>query len=433
MNDVMIGILGLVVLLALFMTGIELSFAMAIIGFVGFSYIRGFDSGINLLATDIFDILSNYGLTVVPLFILMGQIAFNAGIAKRLYNAADKFIGHVPGGLAMATVAGATAFKAICGSGPATAATFASVAVPEMDKFGYGRKLSTGIVASVGTLGILIPPSVALIILGILMEQSIGKLFLAGVIPGLILALFFMAVIYGWCKINPAMGPHGAKSTWEARFASLPEVLSVVVIFLLVIGGLMEGFFTPTEAGSVGTLAVLLFVLFKKDINFQGYVKSLRESLRTACMVSLLVTCSAIFGHFLTATKIPMIASDWVAGLPLNRYLIVILIALIYQIGGSFIEDFAFMMLATPIFYPAVVRLGFDPIWFAMVISINLGIGCVLPPMAINVFIVKNITKESFGVIYAGVYPFLISLVACGALLFLFPQLATWLPNLLMK
>jgi C4-dicarboxylate transporter, DctM subunit len=433
MNDVMIGILGLVILLTFFMTGIELSFAMAIIGFVGFSYVRGLDSGLNLLATDIFDILSNYGLTVVPLFILMGQIAFNAGIAKRLYNAADKFIGHVPGGLAMATVAGATAFKAICGSGPATAATFAAVAVPEMDKFGYSRKLSTGVVASVGTLGILIPPSVALIILGILMEQSIGKLFLAGVVPGLIIALFFIAVIYVWCRINPALGPHGQRSTWKERFASIPEVLSVGMIFLLVIGGLMQGFFTPTEAGSVGTLAVLLFVFFKKDIKFQGYVKSLREALRTACMVSMLVTCSAIFGHFLTATKIPMLASDWVAGLPLNRYLIIILITLIYQIGGSFIEDFAFLMLATPIFYPAVIKLGFDPIWFGMIISINLGIGCVLPPMAINVFIVKNITKESFGVIYGGVYPFLISLVACGALLFLFPQLATWLPNLLMK
>jgi C4-dicarboxylate transporter, DctM subunit len=433
MNDITIGLVGLAVLLALFLTGIELSFAMAIVGFVGFSCVRGLDSGLDLLATDIFDMLSNYGLTVVPLFILMGQIAFNAGVAKRLYNCADKFIGHVPGGLAMATVAGAAAFKAICGSSPATSATFASVAVPEMDKFGYGRKLSTGIVASVGTLGILIPPSVTLIILGIITEQSIGKLFLAGVIPGVIIALFFVAVIYGWCRINPAMGPKGEKSTWKARFASLPEVLSVVIIFLVVIGGLMEGFFTPTEAGSVGTLAVLLFVFFKKDIKFQGYVQSLREALRTACMVAMLVTCSAIFGHFLTVTKIPMITSDWVVGLPLNRYVIIVLIIFIYQIGGSFIEDFAFLMLATPIFFPAVIKLGFDPIWFGIIICINLGLGCVIPPMAINVFIVKNITKESFSVIYSGVYPFLLSLVACGGLLFLFPQLATWLPNLLMK
>jgi len=433
MNDVAIGILGLAFLLALFMTGIELSFAMAVVGFLGFSYVRGLESGLNLLATDIFDILSSYGLTVVPLFVLMGQIAFNAGVAKRLYNSANKFIGHVPGGLAMATVAGATAFKAICGSSPATAATFASVAIPEMDRFGYSRKLSTGIVASVGTLGILIPPSVVLIILGIIMEQSIGKLFLAGVIPGLIIALFFVIIIYGWCRINPAMGPKGERSTWSARFSSLPEVLTVVIIFLIVIGGLMKGFFTPTEAGSVGTLAVLLFTIAKRDIDLKGYIRSLRESLRTACMVLMLVTCSTIFAHFLTVTKIPMIASDWVASLPLNRYVIIILITLIYQIGGSFIEDFAFLMIATPIFYPAAIKLGFDPIWFGMIIAINLGIGVVIPPMALNVFIVKKITKEPFGVIYSGVYPFLISLIACGALLFAFPQIATFLPNLLMK
>jgi tripartite ATP-independent transporter DctM subunit len=363
----------------------------------------------------------------------MGQIAFNAGIAKRLYSSANKFIGHVPGGLAMATVAGATAFKAICGSSPATAATFASVAIPEMDKFNYSRKLSTGIVASVGTLGILIPPSVVLIIFGIITEQSIGKLFLAGVVPGLIIALFFVVIIYGWCRINPSMGPKGERSTWKERFASLPEVGSVAIIFLLVIGGLMQGFFTPTEAGSVGTVAVLILSVMKRDIGFQGYLKSVRESLRTACMVLMLVTCSAIFGHFLTVTKIPMIASDWVVSLPLNRYVIVILITLIYQVGGSFIEDFAFLMLATPIFYPAVVKLGFDPMWFGMIIAINLMIGVVIPPMALNVFIVKNITKEPLGVIYKGVYPFLISLMVCGALLFVFPQLATFLPNLLMK
>jgi C4-dicarboxylate transporter, DctM subunit len=433
MSDVAIGILGLAAVLALFMTGIELSFAMAIIGFFGFSLVRSFESGLDLLATDIFDMFSSYSLTVVPLFVLMGQIAFNAGIARRLYSCANKFIGHVPGGLAMATVAGATAFKAICGSSPATAATFASVAIPEMDKFNYSRKLSTGIVASVGTLGILIPPSVVLIIFGIITEQSIGKLFLAGVIPGLIIAFFFILIIYGWCRINPAMGPKGERSTWKERFASLPELLSVLIIFLLVIGGLMQGFFTPTEAGSIGTVAVLILSVMKRDLGFEGYLKSLRESLRTACMVLMLVTCSSIFGHFLTVTKIPMIASDWVVSLPLNRYVIIILITLIYQVGGSFIEDFAFLMLATPIFYPAVIKLGFDPMWFGMIIAINLMIGVVIPPMALNVFIVKNITKEPLGVIYKGVYPFLISLVVCGALLFVFPQLATFLPNLLMK
>jgi tripartite ATP-independent transporter DctM subunit len=433
MSEVTLGIVGLVVVLLMFLTGIELGFAMALVGFLGFSYIVSFQAGLNLLAKDVFDVFSSYGFTVIPLFVLMGQIAFNAGIAKRLYNASYKFIGHIPGGLAMATVAGATAFKAICGSSPATAATFASVAVPEMDRYNYDKKLSAGIVATVGTLGILMPPSVTLIVFGIITEQSIGKLFLAGIIPGLIIAFFFICIIYGWCKINPSLGPKGEKSTWGERWKSTPEIIWVLIIFLLVVGGLMKGFFTPTEAGSVGTAAVLLLSILKKDINFKGFIKSVGESLRTACMVLMLIAGSTILGHFLAVTKIPMIAADWVVGLPMNKYVVMIIISLIYQMGGSFIDDLAFMVLATPIFYPAIIKLGFDPIWFGMIIAITVMIGVVIPPVAINVFVVKNITKVPFGVIYKGVYPFLISLGVCAALLFLFPQLATWLPNLLMK
>ena len=330
------------------------------------------------------------------------------GLRRRLFNTAYRFIGHVPGGMAMATVAGATAFKAICGSSPATAATFASVAVPEMDRYGYDKKLSTGIVATVGTLGILIPPSVTLIVFGIITELSIGKLFLAGIIPGLIIAFFFICIIYGWCKINPKLGPKGEKSTWKERIASLPEFLLVVVIFLLMIWGLMKGMFTPTEAGSVGTGLVLLMSILRRDINFKGFLKSVAESLRTACMVLMLIAGSTVLGHFLAVTKLPMIAADWVVGLPLNKYIIMIIISFIYQTGGSFIDDLAFMILATPIFYPVIIKLGFDPIWFGMIIAITVMIGVVIPPVAINVFVVKNITKVPFGVIYKGVYPFLI-------------------------
>jgi C4-dicarboxylate transporter DctM subunit len=433
MNEVMIGIIGLTILLALFLTGIELGFAMALIGFVGFGVIVSFHAALNLLAKDIFDVFASYGFTVIPLFVLMGQVAFNAGIAKRLFNTAYKFIGHVPGGLAMATVAGATAFKAICGSSPATAATFASVAVPEMDRYKYSKKLSTGIVASVGTLGILLPPSVTLIVFGIITEQSIGKLFLAGIIPGLMISLFFILIIYGWCKLDPKLGPKGEKSTWKERLASLPEFAVVLVIFLLMIWGLMKGFFTPTEAGSVGTGLVILVSFMRRDLDFKGFIKSVVESLRTACMVLMLIAGSTILGHFLAVSKIPMIAADWVVTLPLNRFLIMIIISLIYQTGGSFIDDLAFMVLATPIFYPVILKLGFDPIWFGMIIAITVMIGVVIPPVAINVFVVKNITKVPFSVIYSGVYPFLISLGVCAALLFVFPQLALWLPNLLMK
>ncbi|HBE45362.1 MAG TPA: C4-dicarboxylate ABC transporter permease, partial [Deltaproteobacteria bacterium] len=236
MNEVIVGIIGLIVILLMFLTGIELAFAMILIGFLGFGYLVSWGAAFNLLAKDMFDVLNSYSFTVIPLFVFMGQLAFNSGIAKRLFDAAYKFIGHIPGGLAMATVAGATVFKSICGSSPATAATFASVAVPEMERYGYDRKLSTGIVATVGTLGIIIPPSVTLICYGIITDQSIGRLFLAGIFPGLVIAFFFICIIYGWCKIIPAAGPVGPKFAWGQRLRSMPEVVWVIFIFFLVIG-----------------------------------------------------------------------------------------------------------------------------------------------------------------------------------------------------
>jgi len=263
--------------------------------------------------------------------------------------------------------------------------------------------------------------------------MSIGKLFLAGIIPGLIIAVFFIAVIYGWCTINPSLGPKGEKSTWRERIASLPEFMLVIVIFLLMIWGLMKGIFTPVEAGSVGTAAVLILAFAKKDLDFKRFVKAVAETLRTACMVLMLIAGSTILGHFLAVTKIPMIAADWVMTLPLNKYLVMVIISFIYLIGGSFIDDLAFMILATPIFYPVIIKLGFDPIWFGMVIAVTVMIGVVVPPVAINVFVVKNITKVPFKVIYSGVYPFIISLVLGAVLLFIFPQLALWLPRVLMR
>lgn len=432
MNEVTVGIIGLAAVLALFMTGIELSFAMIAIGFLGFGYLMTWEAALNLLAKDFFDVFTSYSLTVVPLFILMGQVAFNSGIAKKLFDASYKYVGHIPGGLAISTVVGATAFKAICGSTPATTATFASVAVPEMERYGYDRRLSTGIVATVGTLGILLPPSVTLIIFGIISDQSIGRLFLAGVFPGLLIASFFVMIIYGWCKINPKVGPKGPVFPWSARLRAIPEVGWVVVIFLLMVGGIMKGFFTPTEAGSVGTCFVLLLTFLKRDLTFKDYVKSIIESVRTACMVLLLVTSSTILGHFIAVTKIPMLAADWIVSLPLHPALIIIIISFIYLIGGSFIDDLAFMILATPIFFPAIVKLGYNPLWFSMIIAVTIMIGVVIPPVAVCVFIVKQITKVPMGIIYQGVYPFLISLVVGGILLFIFPGLATWLPGVMM-
>jgi tripartite ATP-independent transporter DctM subunit len=400
MNEITIGIIGLVIILVMFLTGIELAFAMIAIGFLGFAYLTSWGAALSLLAKDVYNVFSSYSFTVIPLFVLMGQVAFNSGIAKRLFDSAHKFVGHIPGGLAMSTVVGATAFKAICGSSPATAATFASVAVPEMDRYGYARKLSTGIVATVGTLGILLPPSVTLIIYGIITDVSIGRLFLAGILPGLLMAFFFICVIYGWCKINPKIGPRSEKSTWGARFRSLPYAFFVAIIFVLMILGILFGWFSPVEAGSVGTFLVLLLVFITRDLGFKGYLKSASDAIRTAVMVLSLLLGSTILGHFIAVTKIPLITADWLCGLALPTWGTILLICMIYLVGGSFIDDLAFMILATPIFYPAILRLGYDPLWFGVLICITIMVGIVIPPVATVVFVVSKISKTPLGVVY---------------------------------
>jgi C4-dicarboxylate transporter DctM subunit len=282
-------------------------------------------------------------------------------------------------------------------------------------------------------LGVLIPPSIVLIIYAIIVEESIGKMFLAGIVPAIVITIFFMVVIYGWVKINPAVAPGGEPSPWRERIRTLPEFISVAVIFLVIIGGMMAGIFSPTEAGSIGTLAILILAIARRELTFKGLVAAVVESLRTACMVLTLIAGSIVLGHFLAVTEIPFIAADWIIGLPIHRHLVMLLIIAVYLIGGSFIDDLAFMILATPIFYPAVIKLGYDPIWFGIMLLITIMIGVIIPPVAMCVFVVKGITGVPIGIIYRGCLPFILSLVACAALLFIFPQLAYWLPNLLMK
>jgi C4-dicarboxylate transporter, DctM subunit len=433
MNEMIVGILGLFALLALFLTGLELAFAMIAVGFVGYAILNDFDTAVSLLANDFLDSLASYGLTVIPLFILMGQIAVNAGIAKRLYDTAHKFLGHIPGGLAIATVTGATVFKAVCGSVAATVATFAVVAIPEMDRYGYSKKLSTGIVATVGVLGVLLPPSVTLMIFGIITQQSIGKLFMAGIFPGLIMSFFFILVIFGRCKMNPSLGPRSERYPWPERWRSTPAILWPIVIFLVLISGLMYGFFTPTEAGSIGAFTVLVLCVMKRDIGFKGFIRSVQEALRTSCMVLMLVASSAVLGHFIAVTNIPQAVAEWILAVSVPRTVIMIIIFLIYLLGGSFIDDMAFMILATPIFFPIILKLGYDPLWTCIILACTTCIGGVIPPVALCVFIVKNLTKEPMNVIYSGVYPFLIAMISCMILLFIFPELATYLPSVLMK
>jgi len=432
MDNVTIGLLGLAALILIFFTGIELAFGMAIVGFLGFGVVVNFPAACNLLVKDFFETFSSYGFTVVPLFILMGQLASTSDIAKRLYLAAHKYVGHVPGGLAMTTVLGMTAFKSICGSSLATVATFTGIAMPEMDRYGYDRKLATGSIASSGALGCLLPPTILLILYGLITEQSIGKLFLAGIIPALLASSLFLAVIYGWVKIDPAIAPRAGKASWMERLKALPEFLAVAVIFFIIIGGLMFGLFSPTEAGTMGALSILCLAALRREVNVKMLIKSLDHSIQTAAMILILVWGSIVLGHFLAVTQIPFKVADWVTALPLHRSLIIVVIILIYLIGGSFIDDMAFMILATPIFYPAVMKLGYDPLWFAVIIGLTVMIGVIIPPVALNVFVIRNLTGIPFSVIYKGVLPFLLALVAAIALVFIFPSIATWLPYTLM-
>ena len=433
MSIATIGFLVIILLFVFFLLGLEIGFSMALAGFIGFAAIVNVEAAMNLVAKDIFSVLSSYGFTVIAMFVFMGQVGASGGVARSLYDSAYKFIGHIPGGLALGTVVAGTAFKAICGSSPATAATFATIAVPEMDRYGYDKRLSCGTVATVGTLGVLIPPSVVLIIYGIITETSIGKLFLAGIIPGLMVAFSFAVTVVGWSIINPTLGPKGEKSTWKERFASLPPVIWVITIFLVVVGGLMAGFFTPTEAGSVGTFAVLILTISKKDMDLKRFVKAISETLRIACMVLMLVAGATILGHFFAVTRTPFLVAEWLGGLSVPPMVVMFIIIGVYLIGGSFIEDLAFLILATPIFLPVVIKLGYDPIWFGVIICVVTMIGIIIPPVAINAFVVSGVTRVPVGIIYKGIYPYIVGMSICLLIFLFFPQLSLWLPNMLIK
>ncbi|OPY74309.1 MAG: Sialic acid TRAP transporter permease protein SiaT [Syntrophorhabdus sp. PtaU1.Bin058] len=432
MSLTVIAAISIVLLCVLFTIAVPIGFSMALVGFLGFAYVVSLKAAFSLVAIDTYNTFANYGFTVVPLFILMGHIGANAGVAKRLYSLSNRFIGHIPGGLALATIVGAVLFKSICGSAPATSATFAKVAVPEMDRYGYDRSFSCATVATVGTLGNLLPPSVAMIIYAIITEQSIGRLFLAGVIPGLLVTLSFLVTIVGWCSIRPAIGPRGERFGWKERLAGLSAILPVAIIFILVVGTLMLGYFTPTEAGSVGTFAVLIWSLLKRDISFRGFIASVLDSLGAACMVLMLIAGATILGHFFAATRMPFTVADWLGNLSLPKELIMVIIMLVYLVGGSFIDDIAFVILITPILIPVINKLGFDPIWYGIMVMVTLMIGVVIPPVAINVFIVSSIANVPQATVYNGIYRYLIGLVVCAAILLLFPQISLWLPNLIM-
>ena len=432
MTPEQIGIVGCVVLLLLLCSSMPVAFAMAAVGFVGFAAVVSPHAAVSVLTFDLYKTFTSYSLTVIPLFVLMGQIAFHGGISRRLFNAAYHWLGPLPGGLAMATVGACTAFGAICGSGPATTATMASVALPEMRRYKYSMELGCGAVAASGGIGMMIPPSVVFIVYAIMTEQSIGRLFIAGILPGVLIAALFCLAIFLQCVRRPELGPAAPSSSWKAKILSLRGAWETLLLFVAVMGGMFGGLFTPTEAAAIGAAGTIVITAFKRKLSLQMFVRSLKETLRTSCMVMIIVAGAVVFGHFLAVTRIPSELANWLGNLPLPGWVIMGLVVLFYLVAGCFVDALALILLTIPIFYPVVMNLGFDPIWFGVMIVLVTQMGVITPPVGVCVYVVSGIERDvPLETIFRGALPFLAALVIAAMLLILFPQIVLVLPRLI--
>ncbi len=431
MDPVVVGVVGIIILIVLFILGMPVGFAMAFVGFAGFSYLVSPSAGLGLLARDVFTNLSSYSLTVIPMFLLMGSIAFASGISSRLYAASHTLLGQVRGGLAMATILACAGFAAICGSTSATAAAMGKVALPEMKKYGYADTLATGSVASAGSLGILIPPSTIFIVYGILTQQSIGSLFLAGIFPGILLTILFIIVVVVLCKRNPALAPAGQATTFKQKIVGLSGITEMLLLFILVMGGLFAGWFSPVQAGAVGAAGALLIGLVRRNLSWKAFKDALIETVKVTCEIMIIVTGAVVLSHFIAVTTIPNMLSGWISGLGIPDVAVIAMIILMYLIGGLFMDSLAMITLTIPIIYPLVLAMGFDPIWFGVIIVLVTEMGVITPPVGINVYVIKGITKGiSLETIFKGIIPFLIAIIICVALLLAFPKIATFLPGI---
>jgi len=426
------GLIGIAVLLVIFFTRLAVAYAMAVVGFAGYWYLTNFKAALTLLSRDMFDVFSSYSLALVPLFVFMGFIAYYAGVSARLYDVAYKCMGRVRGGLAMATIAACTAFGAICGSTTATTATMGTIGLPEMKRYNYGQRLATGCVAAGGGIGVLMPPSVVLIIYGLLTQLSIGKLFIAGIIPAFLIAGLFIAAIAIYCYIYPDEGARGEYFPVKERLFALLEIWETGLVFAVVMGGMFFGFFTPTKAGAIGSFTLLLIAVVQKKLSWINFNKAIFDTLKTSTMVIMLVAGATIFGHFLALTRIPMEGANMVATLNWPGWAVISLICFIYLVAGCFIDTLALITLTIPIFYPIVETLGYDLIWFGVIIVLITQMGIITPPVGVNAYIVKGLAPEvPLEEIFIGVIPFLIALIVGTAILIAFPSIATFLPNMI--
>ncbi len=430
MSPEMTGVLGIILLFVFLALRMHIGIALALIGFGGISIIIDMDAGLNLLGMVPWSEGSSYTLSVIPLFILMGQFAFTSGISQDIYKAVHNWMGHFRGGLAMATIVACSGFAAVCGSSLATGATMARVAIPEMKKYGYDLSLATGCVAAGGTLGILIPPSIGFIIYGILTEESIGKLFMAGILPGFLLAFLFILAIYIQCLIHPEIGPKGEPTTWKIKFKSLYSTWTMLSLFVLVMGGIYFGIFTPTEAAGIGAFGAFVIALVKKKLPFATLVESLLATGNMTAMIFLIIIGANIFSSFLALTGIPFMLADLIVSLALPRMVILMMIILVFILLGCVMDCYAIMILMVPILFPIIKAMNFNPLWFGVIMVIVLEVGLITPPVGLNVFVIKGAVPEvPLTTIFKGVWPFLIAAVLCIALIIIFPKIVFFLPS----
>ncbi|MBW1768559.1 MAG: TRAP transporter large permease [Deltaproteobacteria bacterium] len=430
MSPLLIGVLGVVLLMILLFMRMPIAVAMGVVGVLGMGMVVGFEAGLSILKTAPFAAIARYGFSVVPLFILMGSFCFHAGVSRDLYYTVNKWIGHFRGGLAMATVGACAGFAAVSGSSLATTATMGTVALPEMKKYKYSLELATGAIAAGGTLGILIPPSVVLVIYGILTEQSIAALFLAGFIPGILEAIFYIITISIVCRFNPEAGPAGPKTTFKEKIISLKDTWPIFTIFVIVIGGIYTGIFSPTEAAGIGAFSALLIALLKRKLARNNFIASLEDTMKSTAMIFTILIGAMVLGYFLTATRLPFELANVVSGLDLNRYIILGMILAVYVILGCIMIPMAMVILTIPIVFPLVTAQGFDPIWFGIITVRIFEIAQITPPVGMNVFVMKGVAPDiPMGTIYKGIIPFFIADIFHLILLIVFPQIALFLPS----
>ena len=434
-DPVTVGILGTILVFVLLFLGMPIAFALMLGGFLGIAYLASFEAALPVVARTVWEVSSYYPYTVIPLFIVMGAFAGSSGMTRELYSTFDKWMRRLPGGLAIATIGACAGFAAVSGSSVATAATMGTVALPQMRRFNYHPRLATGSIAAGGTLGFLIPPSIGFVVYGMLTEQSIGKLLVAGVIPGLMLAGAYIAIVIVMVKLNPSLAPASPEPvSWAEKIRAVRGVWEPLLVFLIVMGGIYAGFFTPTEAGAVGATVLLFVALVKGKLGRHEMAEALLEAVRISVMVLMLVAGANVFSYFLALSTIPMRVAEWVAGLSVSRYVIHALIIVIYLFLGCFLDAISMMVLTMPVIYPVILALHFDPIWFGVIAVLMMEAGLITPPMGLNIFTVAGVAKDvPVETIFRGVAPFLLSIFAVVILITIFPDLALVLPRMMLK